>query len=103
MYCRAYNYLVKTGNVKNISDAHLILLCIKSAYDMHVCIPITTFFSFYKPSPIIKVQSCAKSFFSHIFLLYNGKRGKKGILGNFRQVWASLDNTPKTRFSDHTI
>ena len=44
MYCRAYNYLVKTGNVKNISDAHLILLCIKSAYDMHVCIPITTFF-----------------------------------------------------------
>ena len=88
MYCRAYNYLVKTGNVKNISDAHLILLCIKSAYDMHVCIPITYyFFSFYKPSPIIKVQSCAKSFFSHIFLLNNGKRGKKGILGNFRQVW----------------
>ena len=40
----------------------------------------------------------AKSFFIHIFILNNGKRGRKGIfgqflagLGRFGQVWASWD------------
>ena len=41
------------------------------------------------PREITKAKlSQAKSFFIHIFLLNNGKRGRKGIFG---QVWASWD------------
>ena len=40
------------------------------------------------PREIIKAKlSQAKSFFIHIFLLNNGKRGRKGIFGQF---WAVL-------------
>ena len=40
------------------------------------------------PREIAKAKlSQAKSFFIHIFLINNGKRGRKGIFG---QVWASL-------------
>ena len=41
------------------------------------------------PREITKAKlSQAKSFFIHIFLLNNGKRGRKGIFG---QVWTSWD------------
>ena len=41
------------------------------------------------PREITKAKlSQAKSFFIHIFLLNNGKRGRKGIFGQF---WAGLD------------